>query len=42
MKVTEASNGRRQWERPVLLKLDAADARKTTKGVLNDGAAKKS
>ena len=42
MKVTEASNGRQQWERPVLHNLDAADAQMTTKGALNDGSANKS
>lgn len=42
MKVTGASNGRGQWQRPVLQKLDAADAQATTKGSLNDGASNKS
>lgn len=42
MNVTQSSNGRQSWERPVLHRLDAADAQMTTAGALNDGAANKS
>ncbi len=36
------SKARQPWERPVLQRLDAADAQMTTVAALNDGAANKS
>ena len=42
MNVIQGSKGRQSWERPVLHRLDAADAQMTTVGLLNDGAANKS
>lgn len=38
----KGSKSRQAWERPVLHRLDAADAQMTTAGLLNDGAANKS
>ena len=36
------SKARQPWERPVLQRLDAADARQTTSSTLNDGMNNKS